>query len=179
MNSPMPGSPPGEPSCSVVPDGRDHRQPSPPQGQQSRTARAGGLTTCWPPSTRRAHPPRVQRHGPQPDLADRHHRAPHWGGQAVPVRGQGPLLEQDRGLLHRLADEVLAGGVGVGNAIMLRDPQGTIVHSDRGSQFRSKRVVRPVKNIFSGSVQPGTTRRWRVSSPCCRRTDTRHLGQPP
>lgn len=32
------------------------------------------------------------------------------------------------------------------NAIMLRDPQGTIVHSDRGSQFRSKRVVRLVKN---------------------------------
>jgi len=32
------------------------------------------------------------------------------------------------------------------NAIMLRDPQGTIVHSDRGSQFRSKKVVRLLKN---------------------------------
>ena len=32
------------------------------------------------------------------------------------------------------------------NAIILRDPQGTIVHSDRGSQFRSKKVVRLLKN---------------------------------
>ncbi|MEP6855474.1 MAG: IS3 family transposase [Pedococcus sp.] len=32
------------------------------------------------------------------------------------------------------------------NAIALRSPQGTIVHSDRGSQFRSKKVVRLLKN---------------------------------
>ena len=32
------------------------------------------------------------------------------------------------------------------NAIALRSPAGTIVHSDRGSQFRSKKVVRLLKN---------------------------------
>jgi transposase InsO family protein len=32
------------------------------------------------------------------------------------------------------------------NAIAMRSPQGTIVHSDRGSQFRSKKVVRLLKN---------------------------------
>lgn len=32
------------------------------------------------------------------------------------------------------------------NAITLRAPTGTIVHSDIGSQFRSKKVVRLVKN---------------------------------
>lgn len=32
------------------------------------------------------------------------------------------------------------------NAIALRSPEGTILHSDRGSQFRSKKVVRLVKN---------------------------------
>jgi putative transposase len=32
------------------------------------------------------------------------------------------------------------------NAIALRDPVGTIVHSDRGSQFRSNAYVRTLKN---------------------------------
>jgi len=32
------------------------------------------------------------------------------------------------------------------NAIMLRQPQGTVVHSDRGSQFRSKAYVRTLRN---------------------------------
>ncbi len=32
------------------------------------------------------------------------------------------------------------------NAIGLRNPRGTIVHSDRGSQFRSKAFVRTLKN---------------------------------
>ncbi len=32
------------------------------------------------------------------------------------------------------------------NAIGLRSPVGTILHSDRGSQFRSKKVVRLLKN---------------------------------
>jgi putative transposase len=32
------------------------------------------------------------------------------------------------------------------NAITLRTPDGTIVHSDRGAQFRSKKVIRLLKN---------------------------------
>ena len=34
----------------------------------------------------------------------------------------------------------------IGNAIGLRSPEGTICHSDRGSQFRSRKVMRIVKN---------------------------------
>jgi len=32
------------------------------------------------------------------------------------------------------------------NAIALRSPAGTIIHSDRGSQFRSKKFIRTIKN---------------------------------
>lgn len=32
------------------------------------------------------------------------------------------------------------------NAIILRSPEGTVCHSDRGSQFRSKKVVKLIKN---------------------------------
>lgn len=42
-------------------------------------------------------------------------RAPHRRGQAVPVRGQGLLLQSDRGLLHRLADEGIPGRCGTGH----------------------------------------------------------------
>ena len=58
------------------------------------------------------------------------------------MRGQGLLLEQDRGLPidSRMKSSLAVSALR--NAIMLRDPQGTIVHSDRGSQFRRKRVVR-------------------------------------
>ena len=39
------------------------------------------------------------------------------------------------------------------NAIALRDPAGTIVHSDRGSQFRSKKFIRVLKsNGLVGSM---------------------------
>jgi transposase InsO family protein len=34
----------------------------------------------------------------------------------------------------------------VRNAISMRTPAGTVVHSDRGSQFRSKALVRTLKN---------------------------------
>ena len=43
-------------------------------------------------------------------LADRHHRAPHHRGQAVPLRDQGRLPRPDRRLLHRLEDEGVASG---------------------------------------------------------------------
>ena len=43
----------------------------------------------------------------EPAVADRHHRAPHRRGQALPVRDQGRLLQPDRRLLHRLADDRL------------------------------------------------------------------------
>ncbi|GAA1122564.1 hypothetical protein GCM10009582_19650 [Arthrobacter flavus] len=44
----------------------------------------------------------------------------------------------------RMTSELAAAALR--NAITLRAPAGTIVHSDRGSQFRSKKVVRLLKN---------------------------------
>ncbi|PWU52866.1 IS3 family transposase, partial [Micromonospora globispora] len=39
------------------------------------------------------------------------------------------------------------------NAIRLRDPAGTVVHSDRGSQFRSKKFVKALRrNGLTGSM---------------------------
>ncbi|ORI27247.1 hypothetical protein BJI47_02635 [Rhodococcus sp. 1168] len=58
------------------------------------------------------------------------------------MRGQGLLLGADRGLLDRLSDEVRTGRL----SDPQRDPAGTICDSDRGSQFRSKKVQRLFKN---------------------------------
>ena len=44
----------------------------------------------------------------------------------------------------RMKSSLAAGALR--NAIALRSPDGTILHSDRGSQFRSKKVMRIVKN---------------------------------
>ena len=41
------------------------------------------------------------------------------------------------------------------NAIRLRNPAGTIVHSDRGSQFRSRKFVKVLhRNGLVGSMGP-------------------------
>ena len=57
------------------------------------------------------------------------------------------------------------------NAIALRRPSRTLVHSDRGSQFRSGKFVRTLRdNALVGSmvgrVPAPTTRPWNRSSPC-------------
>ncbi|SCL17545.1 Integrase core domain-containing protein [Micromonospora inyonensis] len=70
------------------------------------------------------------------------------------------------------------------NAIRLRDPAGTIVHSDRGSQFRSRKFVKALhRNGWSarraGSAPAETTPRWSRSSPCCNATSwTGNAGTP-
>jgi putative transposase len=61
------------------------------------------------------------------------------------------------------------------NAIALRSPVATTVHSDRGSQFRSRKVQRIVKNnglhgSMGESAPRATTPQWSRSSRCCRRT---------
>jgi putative transposase len=61
------------------------------------------------------------------------------------------------------------------NALGLRSPRGTVVHSDRGSQFRSGKYVRllapPVfKDRWAGSERAPTTPPWSRSSRCSRRT---------
>ena len=47
--------------------------------------------------------------GTEPAVADRHHRAPHRRGQALPLRDQGRLLQPDRRLLDRRPDDRRAG----------------------------------------------------------------------
>ena len=56
-----------------------------------------------------------------------------------------------------------------------RDAAGCIVHSDRGSQFRSRKFVHALNRHhligpMGKSALPGTTPRWNRSSRCCRRT---------
>jgi hypothetical protein len=70
------------------------------------------------------------------------------------------------------------------NAVALRSPAGTVVvHSDRGSQFRSTAFVRTLREHgltgSMGRVGPAAiTRPWNRSSPCCRRTSwTASAGQ--
>ena len=55
------------------------------------------------------------------------------------------------------------------------DVAGCIVHSDRGSQFRSRKVLAAIQrhgwqDSWAGSGPPATTLPWNRSSPCCRRT---------
>ncbi len=54
------------------------------------------------PSARRSRPSGLHRLRAQPALADRHHRALDGRRQALPLRGEGRVLEPDRRLLDRL-----------------------------------------------------------------------------
>ena len=61
------------------------------------------------------------------------------------------------------------------NAVRSRRPAATVVHSDRGSQFRSRRFVESLRHHgLTGStgraVHARTTPRWNPSSRCCRKT---------
>lgn len=57
----------------------------------------------------RAGPSRVCRRRAERTLAHRHHGAQNCGRQALPLRDQGRVLRSDRGLLHRLENEVPPG----------------------------------------------------------------------
>src|SRR5450756_1100864 len=74
---------------------------------------------------------------PEQVVADRHRRAPHGREEGRPVRDQRHLLREDRGLLDRLRDEASLAVAALRNAGAMGDPQGMVVHSDSGSQFRS------------------------------------------
>lgn len=69
------------------------------------------------------------------------------------------------------------------NAVRARRPAGTVVHSDRGSQFRSRRFVELLRHhgltgSMGRSVRARTTPRWNRSSRCCRRTSWTVSGGP-
>lgn len=71
------------------------------------------------------------------------------------------------------------------NAVARRDDvAGCVVHTDRGSQFRSRKFVRALHRHdmvgSMGRVGPrATTRPWRASSPCFRRTSSTGGHGPP
>lgn len=61
------------------------------------------------------------------------------------------------------------------NTVRSRRPAGTVVHSDRGSQFRSRPSSKhsgttASPDRWAGSVRARTTLRWNRSSRCCKRT---------
>ncbi|WNB88428.1 IS3 family transposase [Glutamicibacter protophormiae] len=70
----------------------------------------------------------------------------HWNSskrwQALPLRHQGRVLRPDRRLLDQRQDEAHLAVNALDNAISRRrDAAGCIVHSDTGSQFRSRKFV--------------------------------------
>jgi len=71
------------------------------------------------------------------------------------------------------------------NAVAMRgDVAGCIVHSDRGSQFRSREFLRALtRHRMVGSMAESapaeTTPPWNRSSPCCRRTSSTAAPGPP
>ena len=71
------------------------------RGKNGQVARASGARR---PGRARLHSARTE-----PAVAGRHHRAPHGRGHALPVRGQGRLLQPDRGLLDQRPDGVTPG----------------------------------------------------------------------
>ena len=55
---------------------------------------------------------------------------------------QGRVVEPDRRLLHRLTHEIGLAVTAVHNAVARRaDVAGCVLHTDRGSQFRSRKFV--------------------------------------
>ncbi len=70
------------------------------------------------------------------------------------------------------------------NALALRGPVEAVVHSDRGSQFRSHAYVRTLRDAqlrarWAGSEPAPTTPPWSPSSACCRRTSSTDNAGPP
>ncbi len=124
------GQPPVHPAEAVV-GARPPPRPAPP------------TRTAGPRRPRRAP---LHRRDTERAVADRHHRAPHRRGQALPVRGQGRLLRADRRLLHRRPHDLPARGGRAGQRHRPACSDATaIVHSDRGSQFRSHAYQRDLR----------------------------------
>jgi hypothetical protein len=69
------------------------------------------------------------------------------------------------------------------NAVRGRRPSGTVVHSDRGSQFRSRRFVESLRHHgpkgSMGRVGARTRPPWNRSSRCCKRTSETTSGGSP
>lgn len=86
--------------------------------------------------------------GPQHAVADRHHRAPHPRGQGLPVRDQGRVLQPDRRLLDRLADQ------GPDRRQRARDGSGPPRPAHRGDRAFRPRVPIPLQTLPQGPQTP-------------------------
>ena len=88
-------------------------------------------------------PPRVHRNRAERAVAGRHHRALDRGRQALRLRDQGRLLQPHRRLLDRLTDEVAARRrcAEPRRRAPRQTVAGCVLHTDRGSQFRSRKFV--------------------------------------
>ena len=97
------------------------------------------------------------------------------GGQALHLRDQGRLLQPDRYSIDSRMKSRLAVAA-LNHAIARRgDVAGCVVHTDRGSQFRSRKFVHALnRHIMVGSMgrvgAAGATPPWSRSSRCYRRT---------
>lgn len=84
--------------------------------------------------------------GPGPAVADGHHRAPDRRGQALPLPVKDACSRRIVGysIGDRMRSSLAVAALQM--AVQRRNPVGTVVHSDRGSQFRSKRFVRAIED---------------------------------
>ena len=89
-----------QPRQPAVHEAADLQQPRPQARPQPNAGTAG---------PRRSGRAGVHRDHTEPVVADRHHRAPDRGRQAVSVRGQGRLHQPDRRLLHGRTHDLPAG----------------------------------------------------------------------
>ena len=79
-------------------------------------------------------------------------------GDGIPVTVGAGVLQPDHRLLHRLTDEVPPGRRALGNAVARRyaagaDAAGSMLHTDRGSQFWSRKFVHALnRHTMVGSM---------------------------
>jgi putative transposase len=74
-------------------------------------------------------------------------------GHALPLRGQGHVFRRIVGCSIGGRMKASLAVAALRNAIRMRDPAGTIVHSDRGSHFRSRKFVNTLRhNGLIGSI---------------------------
>jgi hypothetical protein len=163
--------------------GLDRRRTAPSRrGANAASPRARTGSPGCAPSSRSGRPP-VHRGGAEHRLADRHHRAPHRRGQALPLRDQGPPLRPHRRLLDGRPDDRIAGR----HRAAQRDRPASAGRPI--ADLRVKVLRRPVESPnsarppscghwrttgwsarWAASAPAGTTPRWSPASACCKRT---------
>ncbi len=158
------------------------REPSlqPPKAVVGPLAQARHRAPARPARPRRPRQAEVHRPGAQPALAHRHLRAPTAEGKLYLCAVKDACSNRIVGysLDARMTADLAVRALR--NALALRgraDVLEVVVHSDRGSQFRSTPTFVPSQGRkraarWGGSGLARTTLRWSRSSLCCRRTSS-------